>query len=368
MYFKNKEDGILYFQKLGYKIKEGPNWFLIIPKKEYLLKAKNDSKKKMLARYCNLCNSKFEFGSARQNNCLHCILYVKCTNCNIYFESNNNTKYVIEQVSNGNLIESFCSKDCSNKFNIIKAHNTLNENPEIRINVGKKNIKIANKYWETHKEERLENLQKANKYWDQHPNEAKKQRETARNKAHQKLKNLWCDEVWSKRQKEISSRNILIANKLKIEEMKQKVSNLNINIFESYIDISNILELKNNDICGTYLIKAKFKNDIQTNKEKNIYKLLVCKSKRIYNEIYWILRVLSQPEKQDKNAEWTIAKWWYIANLYYDFEFILLTDPNGISEEDALLYEAKYAIDNDLFVEFKSLKNPKIDKHAYFSL
>ena len=185
-------------------------------------------------------------------------------------------------------------------------------------------------------------------------------------KGRETVQYLWKnDPEWTKKQKEI-----------RIEKIKEFLSNIDIKINSNSIDISKISELKReeNDICGAYVIKAKFKKDIGTNKEGNIYTLLACKSKRVYDEIYWVLRVISQPEKQDKNAEWTIAKWWYISNLYYDFEFELLTDPTGVSEEEALLYEAKYAIDNDLFVEFANEVDnnrnriPKIDKHSYWSL
>ena len=155
----------------------------------------------------------------------------------------------------------------------------------------------------------------------------------------------------------------------KIEIIKTQFKNIPIIITKKHININNIFELKNNIICGAYAIKAKFKDYKGTEKENEVFNLLVCKSVNIYNEIYWVLRVLSQPKKQDKeNEAWTIAKWWYIANLYYDFEFILLTDENGVSEKEALLAETKYAIDNNMFVEFDYNKHPIISKHSYFSL
>ena len=45
------------------------------------------------------------------------------------------------------------------------------------------------------------------------------------------------------------------------------------------ININNILEIKRkeNDICGAYVIKAKFKEDISTEKEGINYNLLICK-------------------------------------------------------------------------------------------
>ena len=124
--------------------------------------------------------------------------------------------------------------------------------------------------------------------------------------------------------------------------------------------------MKENDICGAYILKGKFKNE----NKNNVYNLLVCKSNKIYSEIYWILRVLSQPQKQDKNSiDWTIAKWWYIANLYYDFEFILLTSENGISEEEAILTEAKFGFDNNMICDKDQIKKDGYSKtHSYWNL
>lgn len=40
--FKTKEEGIEHFKQLEYKIKEGPNWFVVILRKKKLnLKRKN---------------------------------------------------------------------------------------------------------------------------------------------------------------------------------------------------------------------------------------------------------------------------------------------------------------------------------------
>lgn len=167
--------------------------------------------------------------------------------------------------------------------------------------------------------------------------------------------------------------NIHYAQEAKIQAVKDSISQLNLIITENSIDTSKIFELKQNDIYGAYVIRAKFKAYKNTDKENNIYNVLVCKSVKIYNEIYWVLRVLSHPEKQNKivsdNNLWTVAKWWYISNLYYDFEFILLTDKNGVSEEEALLVEAKYAFDNDMLCDKKQIEiNGFSINHSYCNL
>ena len=196
-------------------------------------------------------------------------------------------------------------------------------------------------------------------------------------------KQLWLREndiEWSNRNKEqcrlmgkkygpINIKKIKIK---KLIDLYEKINSINFKLNNSNVNYFDISKLKENDICGAYLIRGKYK------KNGVIYDLLTCKSKNIYNEISWVLRVISQPEKQDKvvtdDNPWTIAKWWYIANLYYDIEFILLTDLNGVSEEKSLLIEAKYAIEHDLVIKFDKKHIPQIDhetgngKHGYWSL
>ena len=120
------------------------------------------------------------------------------------------------------------------------------------------------------------------------------------------------------------------------------------------------------------IIKAKFKYYKGTDRENEVFRLGPFKSVKVYDEMYWAFRVLSQPEKQDRfDSDWTITKWWYIANLYYDFEFKLLTNENGVSEEEALVTEAAYASKHNLFVEFtedgEGRRIPIVEKHAYWS-
>ena len=153
----------------------------------------------------------------------------------------------------------------------------------------------------------------------------------ANKKAIEKLNYLRKNDFeWVENQRKNSIENLQKAKEARIQAVKDSISQLNLIITENSIDTSKIFELKQNDIYGAYVIKAKFKAYKDRNKENNIYNVLVCKSVKIYNEIYWVLRVLSHPEKQNKivseNNPWTAAKWWYISNLYYDFEFVLLTD------------------------------------------
>lgn len=164
--------------------------------------------------------------------------------------------------------------------------------------------------------------------------------------------------------KECGKKNIVKAKEFKINAIKEQLSNINVLINNKIIKYDDIRNLYENDICGVYLIRGKYKKD------NEIYNLLVCKSINVYNEIYWILRVLSQSEKQDKyNNSWTTAKWWYIANLYYDFEFTLLTDEKGVSENEALLAEAIYGIENNMICDKEQIiKDGYSKNHSYWSL
>ena len=201
-------------------------------------------------------------------------------------------------------------------------------------------------------------------------------------KAIEKQKELWeNDHEWAEKQRKNSSKigkkygaeNLQKARLKQIEKIKESLNNINISLNSSLIDYNSIISLRKNDICGAYVIKAKFKGNIETNKENDIYNILVCKSVKVYDEIYWALRVISQPEKQDKvvtnENPWTIAKWWYIANLYYDFEFELITDENGVDEETAILTEAKYGFGNDMLCDREQIERDGYSKsHSYWSL
>jgi len=189
-------------------------------------------------------------------------------------------------------------------------------------------------------------------------------------KAIEKRSWLWKnDPKWVKEQK----RNITKSRKLIIKNFKINFKNFKLNSIP--IKNEDIRNLKQNDICGAYVLKAKFKGYIGTERKNEVFKLLPCKSKYIYDEMDWEQRVCSQPGKQDwiitEQNPWNIAKWWYISNLYYDFEFELLTDPNGVSNEEALYAEYNYADKNDLYVEFttdeQGRRIPVVEKHAYWS-
>ena len=287
-------------------------------------------------------------------------------------------------INNKDICNKYCSIECSSEITIQKAIEWQKENPDIALKQKKNAIEKANEYHKLHPNIRKNNLKKAHqankekgypglkamlKWQEEHSdldflNEANKRLKILRDS----------DSDWVNKQNKILIKNLEKANIAKRDRIIKHLSNLNINIENNFINVNNIFELCKNDICGSYVIKGKVKYYKNTPKENKIFNLLACKSNSIYKEIRWILRVLSQPEKQDKNAEWTIAKWWYIANLYYDFEFVLLTDPNGVSEEEALLVEAKYSIDNGIMVEFDSNHTPQIDfeikngKHGYWSL
>ena len=371
--FENKKECINYFK--NNKIMEGINWIVIIPNQKELDEAYNKSRRHSLNnKICSICKSSFKFGDSRRKTCI-CKIFAECKICKKYYE----ITYLLN-LNKDTTIDYLCSA-CNSKNNLKIANKILDKHPEIRSELGRKNIKFANLYCDKHPEIRCnngkKNIKSAIKWRNDHPEESLIQTLQALEKGRNKLNWLWENNpewasIMKNKLSENGKRTIYLARESKINKIKKSISNISLTINKNFIDINNIYNLRKNDICGAYIIKAKFKDNIETEKERIVYDLLVCKSVKVYNEIYWVLRVLSQPERQDKNAEWTIAKWWYIANLYYDFEFELLTDPNGVSEEDALLYEAKYAIDNNLFVEFKrdndGNKVPNIKKHASWNI
>lgn len=379
-------------------------------------------------KICEICKSEFDYGDNRVTICGCCKIVYQCPQCksintNIIRKGELNKRKIpfLKELASENEIFKFyhfCDIYCSQSFRgnlpyMRKSRSESNlkyraehpeeakkqfedcrkaaekwrkENPEEVRNLAMIGIKSMLKWQEKHPEEALIQKQEACKSMqnileDLRENEewSKRQAKIALEnleKANAVLDELWKDSEWAKWRIELLNGNLEKAREVRINKIKEQISKFPIFINKNSIDINNIQKLIKNDICGAYVIKAKFKSYKGTEREKDVFNLLTCKSKSIYSEIYWVLRVISQPEIQNKNVSednpWTKAKWWYISNLYYDFEFILLTDVDGVSEKQALLTEAKYAIENDLFVEFLENENgnktPNIEKHSYWSL
>ena len=413
-----------YFKKLGYNLIEGPNWFIVIPKEE-------ENKKIDEKSYCHtdeektclLCKTKFKYGNKAKNICDGCKLIVKCRNekCEkVYFEVKYHINLILDKIINKEPIYRFCSNSCTNigtngydrikmskkecnvckKITIHRGNTCLICNPEAYGAANPERLKEFNKSdlmrrvsSETRKRDwqNPEYAAKISKNLGEYlgnPDWAREVGAKGREilaaifkqdptfgskiikKAQEKLAELWeNDPEWAEKQR----KNLSKARKNQIELFKKHIDKINVIFNNIKINYSKIKILKNNDICGSYVIKAKFKNDVNTKKEGNIYNILVCKSVKVYDEIYWALRVISQPEKQDKvvtdDNPWTIAKWWYIANLYYDFEFELITDEDGISEDIAILAEAKYGFGNDMLCDREQIERDGYSKnHSYWSL
>lgn len=417
MNFKTKNEGINHFKKLGYKIKEGPNWFIVIPKKEEIY---NEEKIRIIhpkeRKTCLLCGSSFKFGSCKTNFCI-CKLFILCENekCNTkYFESLNRNNILLQKINNNEIIKANCSNDCRiislNKFiwrdenyenmkeisknNMIKAREKkdyLRENdPEYRekeIIIALNGLKKANEYWENHKEQQINHLQKlvddqlkemekgtelGIKFREVRINNGKKTIHFAL-EAIEELRKT--DEEWNKRQTKINIENIKKARLFRLNKLEKLFEENPIKFNNKFISYDDLQKLKQNDICGSWVIRAKFKAYKGTERENERFRLGPFKAKEVYDEMSWAGRVIKQPEKQDwiitEQNPWNIAKWWYISNLYYDFEFELITDENGVTEEEALIAEAAYASKYDLFVEFtedkEGRKIPIVEKHAYWS-
>lgn len=183
------------------------------------------------------------------------------------------------------------------------------------------------------------------------------------------------DKEFSNKMSEISKNNLEKAKEAQIQKFKKLFTENPIKLNDKIIYYDDLKKLKQNDICGSWIIRAKFKDYKGTNRENERFRLGLFKAKEVYDEMSWAGRVIKQPGKQDwiitpKNP-WTDAKWWYISNLYYDFEFELITDENGVTEEEALVAEAAYASKYNLFVKFTTNEEgrriPIIEKHAYWS-
>lgn len=340
-------------EKVVYSINRVDN-YIIQPTKEELFQLNKNSYYHSNDRKCIICNIKFNHGQSNYKICNGCKIITQCPECmkiNIIEVKDlrkNYFSFLLNCINKNELNKfyCFCNKKCMLSFR--------NKLP-IMINASLKNLEKAEEYWKDH--DRTEHFRE---YWKKHPDD------WGKNLAKYREKNI-------EKVRENAIKNLIEFNKNKLFYIEKSLSDLNIAITKNSINIlnNNLQNLRKNDICGAYLIRAKYKEN------NKIYDLLTCKSKFIYNEICWILRVLSQPKKQNKTISdsnpWTIAKWWYISNLYCNFEFVLLTDINGVSEEQALLIEAKYAIDNNLLIKFDENHIPQIEyevhngKHGYWN-
>ena len=366
-------------EKIVYSINRVNNQ-IISPTEEELFQINKNSYYHSNNKKCVICNTKFNHGQSNYKICNGCKIITQCPECmkintiEIKNLRENHFNFLLDCINKNELNKfyCFCNKKCMLSFR--------NKLPTM-INASLKNLEKAEKYWKDH--DRTEHFRK---YWRQHTeewgqalinyikNNPDKVKENAI-KQSKYIETLWKDDVWRNEIGLPSRENgIKASQSTRIEIIKNSLAKLNLIITKTSIDVSydNLQNLRKNDICSAYLIRAKYKEN------NNIYDLLTCKSKYIYDEIFWILKVLSQPKIQikeiSKENSWTYVKWWYIANLYENFEFILLTDPNGVSEEEALLAEAKYAINHNMLVEFDKSRIPQIDyevhngKHGYWSL
>ena len=242
---------------------------------------------------------------------------------------------------------------------------------------GKRNIKFAQektaylrKNDEKYRNNEIENARKMGrkygpinmqKFWDEHHEEA--------------LENALNALKIINNNPEIQRLAVINSQKARIQKLKKLFEENPIRFDYQYISFEDLQQLRKNDICGSWIIRAKFKAYKGTNRENEVFCLSPFKSIKVYDEMYWVFRVISQPNKQNRwitnENHWNLAKWWYIVNLYYDFEFELITDEKGVSEEEALVAEAAYASKYDLFVKFtedeEGRRIPVVEKHAYWS-
>lgn len=127
------------------------SWFILIPKYEIIEDYNKNFKqnweiknnKKLRAVYTKICPiTNFEIKTSQNLGYTYCPfikIFIKCNNCNKYFELNNYShfKEILNKIQNNLIID---SKYCSNICQIIKTNN-INKALEWRKN----NIEIANK-------------------------------------------------------------------------------------------------------------------------------------------------------------------------------------------------------------------------------
>ena len=371
--------------------------YIVKPNENDLKEYSKNFKIKGIEKYCEICGIKFYYGDSRVKTCGCCKIVYQCPQCNKINENiirlgelNRRKIPVLRNLAKENKIENFfnfCNSFCSQKF-IGNLPYMRKSRSESNLKYRKENHEKAKKQFEICKNGyynwRRDNPEDARKtsmigiksmlkWQENNPEKSKIQRKEACKSMSKKIIDLWeNDKEWAENQKKISLRNLEKAKQVKIQKLKKLFEENPIQFNSQLISFEKLQELKQNDICGSWVIKEKFKAYKGTNRENEIFKLGPFKSVKVYNEMYWAFRVISQPQKQDMfNIDWTIAKWWYIANLYYDFEFEIITDKKGVSEEEALIIEAAYASKYNLFVKFtkdeEGRRIPIVEKHAYWN-
>ena len=129
--------------------------------------------------------------------------------------------------------------------------------------------------------------------------------------------------------------------------------------------ITSLKYLKN--VCGAIGLTGIFKEDGKR------YALTAGKSNNIYYEIRKFLRIIEQPEKQipygetDKKTnkiDNDYGRWYDITHNYSDFKIELIA--KDVSDEEAILCEMKWAIDNNALYKCDNNRKKLPNTHGYW--
>lgn len=115
--FNNRSEAITHFTKLGYKIKEGPNWIIVIPKQKELDEYNEQSYyRNNDEKTCIICGSIFVHGQNHHIFCNCHRIFIECAFSKKYFEkdldfcSRTSKNSIIDAILNNNKIEAYIRK------------------------------------------------------------------------------------------------------------------------------------------------------------------------------------------------------------------------------------------------------------------
>ena len=341
----------------------------------------------MMKKTCIICGSIFVHGQNHHIFCNCHRIFIECAFSKKYFEkdldfcSGTSKNSIIDAILNNNKIEAYIrkfkqygmwEKEEYIEKNLPRVKNFAKIGLNAQNQLRKTNPEWAEKNYKIHREA----VKYAQKWFDDNPEDGLKIRQSNIKKAQEATKQIF-EENGEKAEelRKIRAENIKIASQFLLDNIKKLFEENPIKFNNKFISYDDLQQLKENDICGAWVIRAKFKAYKGTNRENERFLLGPFKNIKVYDEMSWAGRVIKHPEKQDwiitEQNPWKYAKWWYISNLYYDFEFELITDENGVTEEESLIAEAAYASKYNLFVEFtedeEGRRIPVIEKHAYWS-
>lgn len=367
-------------------------------------KLQNSRSKTVDSKECGICGTKFRYGNSRAADCGLCQLFIECDFCKLYFEFNHYVKFskkdLYEHIENNEPLNLVCSKSCSTK--------KLYLNQDFK----QRQIEILIERWQDPDQAKL--MMKGIEKYRNSEGFIEKNREIAnRNWNNPKLKEIYLKHLKDLRDNKLNSYNIKYCqicnentyhngsiclvcfpdNRKKIGDKihcaicgkkitktimtnmciecyaisRLQIKNLsildNLKLNDKILELGDIIKYKNQigsiGIYGTYL------------KDNKKYALNAGKSNDLYKEIRKFISILSSPDKQIPYGDKRDLKfkdygrWYDITHNYKNFQIVLLTNEN-CTEEEALLSELKFALDNEAFFQFDENHKKLEGTHGYW--